>query len=254
MIDAKTLQTFLKTGGYYAGAVDGIFGPMSFAASRAALMSDSINASIWPNERVMIALNQLFLNKVNDAQLVVDGAYGPRTSDALYIYTTTQLQPSINTYWPRQADVRAGTSIFGKPGTNLAQVKLPYLMYGDYARKIKVTQFPAHAKIAASIKRIFQRTLDHYGPTQIRALNLDIFSGCYNYRPVVGGSGSLSMHAWGVAIDTDAAHNQMYDGSADAAFSKPVYSPFLDFFEAEGWVSLGRARNRDWMHVQCPRF
>jgi hypothetical protein len=200
----------------------------------------------------MVGINQLFLNEVNDAQLIVDGMYGPRTADALYIYNTTQLH-SISTYWPRQRDVRAGTSLFGKPGTNQTMVELPYVMYGDYDRKIQVTRFSAHAKVEDSLKRIFKRTLNHYGLTQIRKLYLDIFSGCYVYRSTTGSS-SLSLHSWGIAVDIDAAHNQMNEGSGEAAFARAIYAPFIDFWEDEGWVSLGRARNYDWMHFQASRL
>ena len=254
MIDAKTLQTFLKTEGYYTANIDGIYGPISYAASRAALKAAKVAAGTWSNARVFIAINQLFLNKVNDAGLIVDGLYGPRTNDALYIYNTTQLHPTIQNWWPRQSDVRAGTSMFGKPGTNQVMCELPYLMYGDYGYKIKVREFQCHAKVESSLKRIFQRTLDHYGQTEIHKLRLDIFSGCYNYRPVVGGSGSLSMHAWGIAVDIDAGHNQLNEDSDEAAFSRPIYAPFIDFWEDEGWVNLGRARNYDWMHFQASRL
>jgi hypothetical protein len=107
--------------------------------------------------------------------------------------------------------------------------------------------------VVQSLQRIFQRTLDYYGLAKIRSLNLDIFSGCYNYRQTTGSS-SLSMHAWGIAIDIDAEHNQMDEGGGEAAFSKPPYAPFIGFWEAEGWVSLGHARNFDWMHMQAARL
>jgi hypothetical protein len=252
VIDAKTLQTFLKTEGFYSGTIDGIFGSMSVAAGRADIKAHSVNASLWENSRVYVGVEQLFLNKVMNAGLLVDGLAGTKTNDAIYAYNVSILVPVSNT-WPRQFDVRAGTSMFGRPGTDQVMCELPYLMYGDYERKIKVSAFQCHAKVEVSLKRIFQRTLDHYG-SSIRSLNLDIFSGCYNYRSVVGGSGSLSLHAWGVALDVDAAHNQLNESSSEAAFSKPEYAPFLNFFEAEGWISLGRARNYDWMHFQAARL
>jgi peptidoglycan hydrolase-like protein with peptidoglycan-binding domain len=252
VVEAKTLQTFLKTEGYYTGNIDGIFGPKSLAASRADLIANKVKAQTWSNARTIVGINQLFLNKVNDARLVVDGVMGPRTNDALYIYNTTLLR-DIVTFWPRQVDVRANTSIFGKPGTNQAMVELPYTMYGDYDRKIRVNAFQCHAKVESSLKRIFARTLQYYGAEQIRKLNLDIFSGCYNYRPTTGSS-SLSLHAWGIAVDVDAAHNQMDESNDEAVFAKPVYGPFLDFWEDEGWVNLGRARNYDWMHFQAARL
>lgn len=252
MIDTKTLQTFLKTSNFYTGIIDGIVGPKTYSGARAMLLANRVGAGAWPNDRVVIALTQLFLNKVNDARLLVDGLQGQRTNDAIYVYGTTQLH-SISTYWPRQADVRSGKSIFGKPGTNQAMVQLPYPMYGGYDYKPKLTHFQAHAKVVPSLERIFERTLDYYGEAQIRKLRLDIFSGCYNYRATVGSS-SLSMHSWGVAFDVDAAHNQMNESRSEAAFAKPVYAPFMGFFEEEGWVSLGRARNYDWMHFQAARL
>lgn len=252
MVDAQTIQTFLKTSGYYGGKIDGIYGPISYAAMRACLRAANVNAGKWDNARTVVGINQLYLNKVNNAQLIVDGLWGQKSSDAFYVYTTTLLHPITNT-WPRQSDVRAGVSMFGRPGTDQAICELPYTMYGDYDRKIKVNSFQCHAKVEGSLKRIFQRTLDYYGPTKIRSLNLDIFSGCYNYRPTTGSS-SLSMHAWGIAVDIDAAHNQMDEANTEAAFAQPVYAPFLDFWEAEGWVNLGRARNYDWMHFQAARL
>lgn len=249
MIDGKVIQTFLKTGGYYAGAIDGIFGPASYSAARAALKANNINAGTWPNERVTIAINQLFLNKVNDAQLIVDGSYGPRTSDAIYIYNTTQLH-SISNFWPRQRDVPA---FYGAVGRNQVMVDVPYAMFGDYERKIKVPHFSVHKKVAASVERILHRTADHYGAAQIRKLNLDIFSGCLNVRRITSGTG-WSMHSWGIAIDFDAAHNQFDEGRDEAAFARTVYAPFINFWEEEGWVSLGRARNYDWMHFQAARL
>jgi hypothetical protein len=223
---------------------------MSYAAARACLLFYKVNANAWSNQRTLIALNQLFLNKTNNAKLVIDGIYGQKTADALYIYNTTILNV-VKNYWPRQADV---PSYFGEVGANQVFVTLPYLMYGDYERKIKVTQFSVHKKVAASVKRIFNQTLHHYGLQEIRRLNLDIFSGCLNVRRITGGSG-WSMHSWGIGIDIDAAHNQFdQQASEGAAFAKPIYAPFVSFWEAEGWVSLGRARNYDWMHFQAARL
>jgi hypothetical protein len=252
VIDNRTIQTFLKTGGFYTGLLDGIVGPATVSAERAALRKANVNAGTWTNDRVTIAINQLFLNEANDAGLIVDGVMGERTNDALYIFSTTLLH-TISTNWPRQADVRAGTSMFGRPGHNQSEVILPYMMFGDYQRKIKVPKFQCHERVVDSLGRIFQRILDQYGLAKIRKLNLDIFSGCYNYRQTTGSS-SLSMHAWGIGIDIDAAHNQMDEGASQAAFSKSEYAPMISFFEAEGWVSLGHARNFDWMHFQAARL
>ena len=251
MISQTTIQSFLTTEGFYTGKVDGIPGPATIAAGKALLAKHRIDTASWPNDRVLIAVTQLFLNKVNGATLVPDGYAGRATNDAIYIYNTVQLHSiPVKNLWPRQRDVPA---FFGQVGRNQVMVQCPFMMYGDYDRRIKVPHFSAHRKVAQSIERVLARTLEHYGAAQIKKLQLDIFSGCLNVRRITGGSG-YSMHSWGIAIDFDAAHNQFAQTSRSAAFAKPVYAPFLDFWEAEGWVSLGRARNYDWMHVQAARL
>jgi hypothetical protein len=62
------------------------------------------------------------------------------------------------------------------------------------------------------------------------------------------------MHAYGVAIDFDSEHNQMRWGSDRARFAKSDYDAWWGYWEEAGWVSLGRERNYDWMHVQATRL
>ena len=80
-------------------------------------------------------------------------------------------------------------------------------------------------------------------------LGLDLFGGCFNYRPMRGGT-ALSMHSWGIAYDGDPERNQLRWGRDRAEFAKPAFDPFWAIVEAHGAVSLGRARNYDWMHFQ----
>lgn len=87
----------------------------------------------------------------------------------------------------------------------------------------------------------------------IRALGLDLFGGCLNVRAMRGGK-ALSMHSWGIAIDVDPEHNPLRWGRDKARMAGPDYAPFLDIWESEGWISLGRERNYDWMHVQAARL
>ncbi len=68
------------------------------------------------------------------------------------------------------------------------------------------------------------------------------------------GGQSYSMHSWGIAIDFDPERNQLKWGRPRARLSHSDAAPFWDAWEAEGWVSLGRARNFDWMHVQAARL
>ncbi|MFA1621239.1 hypothetical protein ACDY96_00045 [Rhizobium mongolense] len=93
-----------------------------------------------------------------------------------------------------------------------------------------------------ALEAIFQKTLAHYGAADVSRLALDIFGGCYNYRPMRGGK-SWSMHAFGIAVDLDPENNQLKWTEAKAKFTKADYVPFWNFVESEGAVSLGRAKD-----------
>lgn len=86
--------------------------------------------------------------------------------------------------WPTQAGVR---SYFGEPGSPQAtagMVDLPYPMKIAWDKNQIVRRFRCHAKVEAPMERIFQKTLAHYGQGDVTRLGLDIFGGCYNYRPL----------------------------------------------------------------------
>lgn len=157
------------------------------------------------------------------------------------------------TNWPSQAGVR---SYFGEPGNPQATAgiaELPYPMKIAWDKNQIIRRFRCHAKVAEPMERIFQKTLDHYGQEGVTDLALDIFGGCYNFRPMRG-STNWSMHAYGIAVDLDPEHNQLKWGRDRAKFAKPEYEPFWQIVEGEGALSLGRARNYDWMHFQFARL
>lgn len=43
-------------------------------------------------------------------------------------------------------------------------------------------------------------------------------------------------------------------GPGPGPFCKPDYINWRECWEKEGWVSLGRQRNYDWMHVQAAKL
>lgn len=157
------------------------------------------------------------------------------------------------TEWPTQAEVR---KFFGEPGSpacTSGKVDLPFPMYIAWDTDTTIKRFSCHAKVADALERIFKATLKHYGAGDLHKLGLDLFGGCYNYRKMRGGD-SWSMHSWGIAVDLDPSNNQLRWGSDRARFARPEYVPFWNIVEAEGAVSLGRARNYDWMHFQFARL
>lgn len=156
--------------------------------------------------------------------------------------------------WPTEQEVLSGHSIFGQPGDpgSLVSIPLPYPLRPSWSPDTELTSITCHRLIAGPLTRIFQRTLEHYGMDRIRELRLDIYGGCFNNRPIRGGS-RPSLHAWGIAVDLDPERNTLYMSAPEAAFSGPEYDAFWSIVEREGAFSLGRERNYDWMHFQFAR-
>lgn len=156
--------------------------------------------------------------------------------------------------WPTEREVLSGRSIFGAPGDpgSLVSLPLPYPLRPSWSPATELTSITCHRLVAAPLRRIFQRTLEHYGMERIRELRLDIYGGCFNNRAIRGGS-RPSLHAWGIAVDLDPERNTLYMSAPEAAFSGPEYDAFWSIVEKEGAFSLGRERNYDWMHFQFAR-
>jgi len=171
--------------------------------------------------------------------------------------------------FPTQAEVLAYRSPYGDPrgrggaavspqwyADNILTIKPPFAMsMGD----IKITRIPVHKLVAPSLERVLaalhraanghQPTLDNWGVSK--------FGGSFNYRPMRGLS-TLSMHAFGVAIDLDPANNGLGDQTPRFAQFPQVLKAFAD----EGWVWGGDwngngltsdERRCDGMHWQATR-
>jgi hypothetical protein len=108
-------------------------------------------------------------------------------------------------------------------------------------------------KVHDHLKRIWTRTLEHYGLEEIQRLRLNLFGGCLEVRKKRGGSG-WSMHAYGIAWDVDPDRNALRMTRDDATLDGPEYDAFWQFVYDEGAISLGKERNFDWMHFQFARL
>jgi hypothetical protein len=113
-----------------------------------------------------------------------------------------------------------------------------------------VSTTKCNAKVKDSLLRVLTKVKTSYGVGEISRLRLDYFGGCFNYRPMRGGT-MLSTHSWGIALDFDPINNQLKWDKTKATFGRPEYIRWWEIWEEEGWVSLGRQRNYDWMHVQA---
>lgn len=149
--------------------------------------------------------------------------------------------------FPTQAECRR---FYGAPGTNHTMLDLPYEM--TYEGKL-VKRITINKKCADSAFAALSKIAGEYSSSDRRALGLSIYAGCYNNRPMRGGT-QLSMHAFACAIDFDPARNQLKWGRDKARLAKADCEPFWRAWEEQGWLSLGRARNFDWMHCQAARL
>jgi hypothetical protein len=140
----------------------------------------------------------------------------------------------------------------GGPACTTGRVILPFPFIVAWDTSQKISRFSCHEKLAKPLTVIFTAAATHYGEKQFRKLRLDRFGGCFNYRPMRGGT-ALSTHAWGAAVDLDPERNQLKWGRDKASFAKPEYEAFWNIVESNGGVSLGRVKNYDWMHFQFAR-
>lgn len=257
LMDPKSIQRSLSAGGFYHGRIDGLFGPASIAAAHKAAARAPKYSINWTNERAIAAVEQMILSDLGFYQAAIDGIPGPATQVAIekwqdYItFDRPSPAPAAGvanaTVWPKQSDA---LEFYGKPGTNHQTFVPPYqVFYGDIAIK-KIT---LNKRCIESGARILDNVLAEYGAERIAELGLDRYGGSYVNRVMRNGT-RLSMHAFAAAWDWDPARNQLRETSATARFARPEYKAFIDAHEREGWISLGRARNFDWMHFQAARL
>lgn len=144
---------------------------------------------------------------------------------------------------------------YGAPGaTNLTTLALPYRMRIAWDLKASVKSIQCHKLIADPLMAVFSDLLAHYGFAEIKRLGIDLFGGCYNFRPMRGtedwAQPKWSAHAWAIAIDLNPSQNQLKWDHTKAVFAKTEYIAMNDIFYKHGFEGLGREKDYDWMHFQ----
>ncbi|MCP5074189.1 MAG: M15 family metallopeptidase, partial [Rhodobacteraceae bacterium] len=156
--------------------------------------------------------------------------------------------------WPTYANI---TSVYGPHGVEggftppLVRVPTPWRLKIAWDLSASRSTYRVHEAVADSLSTVVKNVFAHYGAARISELALDLFGGDYEARLMRGSNSKWSTHSWGVAIDYDPAHNKLSWNSSQARFAAPEYEAWWGYWEEEGWVSLGRTQNRDWMHVQA---
>jgi hypothetical protein len=132
---------------------------------------------------------------------------------------------------------------------NLTHVPCPWVLTMDGKQCPFIV---IHKKCADSLTRILGKIWDAVGkdPGAIETLHYNRYSGSFVYRPMREGQ-SLSMHAYGVAIDWDAEENPFH--STKHLFQSD--SLIVTKFKEENWIWGGdwSVGSIDAMHFQAAR-
>lgn len=240
---------------------DGIMGPQTRGA-----IADAVGATVSSYKTTTIK------NIQKAVGVVADGIVGLNTLNAIIdklekgSISKKEIDPMIKKYIEKpieytelkykaepvkQSVLRSGKSVFGKAGDESVLVNVPVpenypLKYdGKKVRSIRVHKLAAD-RLEAALKDI----INHYGDDiEEVAPGACVYDGSYYFR-TSRGSGSTSIHSWGLALDFDAGKNTMKMSAPKARLSQDIYKPFFDILEHHGFLSLGRRGDYDWMHVQ----
>ncbi|WP_154857923.1 M15 family metallopeptidase [Cyclobacterium xiamenense] len=250
------VQHLLAEKGLYRGAIDGILGDNTLAALHQIEGMDPR----MPNTRKIATMIQLGAKEKGIDGGPVDGLWGTQTQfgfeELAFIFqhgrrrTTWRPEEIVPANrWPKQ-NTPEFLEFYGNRGENLVTIPAPFVLKIAWDLRLKATKITCHRKVAESLTKVLEDVRDTYGENDINSLRLNYFGGAFNNRPMRGGT-LWSTHAWGVALDFDPDRNALRWGRDRAAFAHPVYDEWWRCWEEEGWVSLGRRRNFDWMHVQA---
>lgn len=250
-------------------ATDGVAGKKTLAAIDAMLAAAGCNAANWTDVRRLTAAEQIIYKDAGIEVGAIDGLVGEQTRYAREVYEAKLKGDNTPLIWRAEADkidvpiaVHAAQkwpreegcqTFFGSPGTHQVTIDLPFPFRIAWEPEKQITRTSCNEKCRDEMVRIWTNTLKHYGLAKLKELRLDMFGGCLNVRKKRGGTG-WSMHAFGIAWDVDPDRNQLKWKRAQATLDDALYEPFWQIVEAEGAISLGRARDYDWMHYQFARL
>ncbi|MCB9740622.1 MAG: peptidoglycan-binding protein [Deltaproteobacteria bacterium] len=177
--------------------------------------------------------------------LEVDGIPGPLTLRAMFGRDIRTGQPGASPGVPAQ-DAAGGTDrpnglaqirrVFGEPGTGIVSRAMRAGPGGA------IVNVPCHGKIADKLAAVFEDVHRDGLSEHIRT-----YDGCYVYRRKRGTTGSWSTHAWGIAIDVNAAWNPMVKKRANMKVSDGQ-NLLIPYFERHGFYWGGHFG--DPMHFQ----
>ncbi len=266
-MDTRTLQQLLAAASYYAGGLDGDFGPKTFAAMLAVEAKHADGYTFDPTTtteaRRHTACAQACLEELGHAPGTIDGWVGANTTEALnaFLFQTINGKPEEIERAPLPNAPRVSSipsqsevdRVYGTPGaqikSRLTMIELPFKLRIDYNLRQSTNKITVHRDCAPQLEKALIEVRDHYGAEAMRDLGIDRYAGTYNHRKMRGGS-KWSMHAYGCAIDFHHGPNGLRTPCPQALFCGPDYKAFLDIMEANEWLPAIRLWGKDAMHFQ----
>lgn len=147
-------------------------------------------------------------------------------------------------------------TILGAPGntSNLGTVKVAMSLRLSWKLDYNIKVFSCHKTLIPHIERIYA-ALSGLDPAIIRSSGMDIWGGCYNFRPIRGTESRdrppFSTHSWGAAIDVDPERNGLYAKAPRANLSRPEFQEIHIIWARHGFLNLGHVIGRDFMHYEA---
>jgi len=268
--DIKLLQSALKKEGLYSAAIDGKRGKTTNKAITIALNNRQTKLPqdwlSWSNKRKITAYLQLLCHESNINSGSVDGFYGPQTEAAVEQLHSFQNQGYVSRGFGDITPIVANplqfpqeqyeqlVDYYGKPcEANKVRVACPWTLRLDWNLSSTTNSITIHEKLSESLSRILNEVYQTLGLDYIKKHGLDRYGGSYNCRKKRGSVAAWSTHAWGISIDWFPSKNKLRWHSGRASLADPELDVWWEIWEKEGWLSLGRSEDRDWMHIQAAR-
>ena len=168
-----------------------------------------------------------------------DGVWGPKSAEACRKHLLA-LMPAKNP-WPKP-DEKSMVAFYGRHGQEYDLVGVDVTGLGVKYEGKTVATIRCHRLVADSLKRVLTEISKGSA-----AWVLAQYAGCYNDRPMRGGS-RPSKHAWGAAIDLAAGTNGLKQAWPTQS-TMPLAA--MEAFAREGWTAAGAFWGRDGMHFEA---
>lgn len=135
------------------------------------------------------------------------------------------------------------TTRFGNPA--LPSNEKLYMVLWNLPPSLKVGALPSriycHKAMIAPLQQAFKKIIETGCINELKT-----WDGCFNVRKQRGSTSAWSLHAWGLAIDVNAAENGLG--------KEPVLSKaFVNCFTSSGFDWGGNFSRKDGMHFQLNR-